>query len=122
MCQRVQLFVRAPEDDLNFGADTLNTPKLEERFSEAYQRAFKVPLLDHDSYCRGELRKNFQPFSYPQLVAEYPCMVVRTYQPLNAATSLGLLGLNPDYCVVDGINVYTVGIACEKIRSVYAKL
>jgi hypothetical protein len=41
---------------------------------------------------------------------------------LDAATSLGLLELNPDYCRVDGIHVYTVGIACEKIRSAYARL
>jgi hypothetical protein len=28
-----------------------------------------------------------------------------------------LLELKPDHCLVDGIQVYTVGIACEKIRS-----
>jgi hypothetical protein len=116
-------FVRAPENDLSFGADTtLSTVKMEERYSEIYQRAFKVSLLDHSSYLLGELRKNFLPFSYPQLAAEYPCIVVRTYQPLNATTSLGLLELNPDYCQVGGINVYAVGIACEEIRSAYAKL
>jgi hypothetical protein len=116
-------FVRAPENDLSFGADTtLSTVKMEEQYSEVYQRAFKVPLLDHSSYLLGQLRKNFLPFSYPQLAAQYPCIVVRTSQPLNAATSLGLLELQPDYCLVDGISVYAIGIACEKIRSAYAKL
>jgi len=28
-----------------------------------------------------------------------------------------LLELKPDHCLVEGIQVYTVGIACEKIRS-----
>lgn len=117
------MFVRAPENELNFGADTtLGNPEMKQRYSEAYQRAFKVPLLDHSSYYDGQLQKNLLPYSYPQLVAEYPCIVVRTYLPLDAATSLGLLELNPDYCVIEGINVYTVGIACEKIRNVYAKL
>ncbi len=96
--------------------------KMEEQYSEVYQRAFKVPLLDHSSYLLGQLRKNFFPYSYPQLAAEYLCIVVRTYQPLSATTSLGLLELNPDYCLVGGISVYAVGIACEKIRSAYAKL
>jgi hypothetical protein len=117
------MFVRAPENDMSFGADTtLSTLEMEQRYSGVYQRAFKVPLLDHSSYYLGELRKNFLPFSYPQLAAEYPCIVVRTYLPLNAATSLGLLELNPDYCRVESVNVYTVGIACEKIRDAYAKL
>jgi hypothetical protein len=117
------MFVRAPENELNFGADTtFGNQKMKEQFSEAYQRAFKVPLLDHSSYYDGQLQKNFLPFSYPQLAVEYPCIVVRTYQPLDAVTSLGLLELDPDHCLVEGINVYTVGIACEKIRSTYAKL
>jgi uncharacterized membrane protein len=115
------MFARAPENDLSFGADTtLSTVKMAEQYSEVYQRAFKVPLLDHSSYLLGQLRKNFLPFSYPQLAAEYPCIVVRTYRELDAVTSLGLLELNPDYCLVDGIHVYAVGIACEKIRSAYA--
>jgi len=110
------MFVRAPENELNFGADlTLGTRQIEDRFSEAYARAFKVPLLDHNFY-RNLLLKNFHPYSYAQLVAEYPCIVVRTYLELNAKTSNGLLELKPDHCLVDGIQVYTVGIACEKIR------
>jgi hypothetical protein len=115
-------FVRAPENALNFGADTtLGNQKMTEQFSEAYQRAFKVPLLDHDSYYNGQLLKNFLPYTYPQLAAEYPCIVVRVPAELNATTSLGLLELGPDRCEVDGIQVYTVGIACEKIRSTYAR-
>jgi hypothetical protein len=107
------MFVRAPENEVNFGAETtLGIQELEDRFSEAYGRAFKVPLLDHGT----QLLKNFHAFSYPRLAAEYPCIVVRTPAELNAATSLGLLELNPDHCRVEGIHVYTVGMACEKIR------
>jgi hypothetical protein len=117
LCANVSgMFVRAPENELNHGADmTLGTQQMEDRFSEAYARAFKVPLLDHNFY-RNLLLKNFHPYSYAQLVAEYPCIVVRTYLELNAKTSNGLLELKPDHCLVDGIRVYTVGIACEKIR------
>jgi len=54
------MFVRAPENDLNYGADvTLAVQKVEDRFSEAYSRAFDVPLLDHSSYYRGALMKEF---------------------------------------------------------------
>ena len=66
------MFVRAPENELNHGADmTLGTGQMEDRFSEAYERAFKVPLLDH-SFYRNLLLKNFHPYSYAQLAAEYP--------------------------------------------------
>ena len=107
------MFVRAPENELNHGADmTLGTGQMEDRFSEAYERAFKVPLLDH-SFYRNLLPKNFHPYSYAQLAAEYPCIVVRTSLELNTKTSNGLLELKPDHCAVDGI---LVGIACEKIR------
>lgn len=111
------MFVRAPENELNFGADfTLGTQQMEDKFSEAYLRAFKVPVFDH-SFYRNLLTKNFHPFSYAQLAAEYPCIVVRTALELNAKTSSGLLELHPDHCLVEGIQVYTVGIACEKIRN-----
>jgi hypothetical protein len=110
------MFVGAPENELNHGADmTLGTPQMEDRFSEAYVRAFKVPLLDHNFY-RNLLLKNFRPYSYAQLAAEYPCIVVRTSHVLNARTSNGLLELKPDHCSVEGIQIYTVGLACEKIR------
>ena len=110
------MFVQAPENELNHGADmTLGTPQMEDRFSEAYARAFNVPLLDHNFY-RNLLLKNFHPYSYAQLAAEYPCIVVRTAHVLNARTSNGLLELKPDHCSVEGVQVYTVGLACEKIR------
>jgi hypothetical protein len=81
---------------------TLGTGQMEDRFSEAYERAFKVPLLDH-SFYRNLLPKNFHPYSYAQLAAEYPCIVVRTSLELNTKTSNGLLELKPDHCAVDGI-------------------
>jgi hypothetical protein len=109
------VYVRAPENELNFGADTtFGIHEMEDRFSEAYRRAFDVPLLDH-SFYQSVLLKNFHPFNYAQLVAEYPCIVVRTSQELDAKSSFGLLELHPDHCLVEGIQVYTVGIACEKI-------
>lgn len=110
------MFVRAPENELNHGADmTLATPQMEDRFSEAYLRAFDVPLLDH-SFYRRMLQKNFRPYSYASLAAEYPCIVVRTSWRLDAKSSAGLLELKPEHCVVEGIQVYTVGLACGKIR------
>jgi hypothetical protein len=109
------MFVRAPENVLNHGGDmTLGTPEMENRFSEAYARAFGVPLLDHNFY-RRVLLKNFHPYSYAQLATEYPCIVVRTSQQLDAETSAGLLELKPEHCVVEGIQVYTVGIACADV-------
>jgi len=53
--------------------------------------------LDHNFY-RNLLLKNFHPYSYAQLAAEYPCIVVRTSLELNAKTSNGLLELKPDHC------------------------
>lgn len=115
------LYVRAPENELNHGADmTLGTPQMEDRFSEAYLRAFDVPLLDH-SFYRHLLLRNFHPYSYARLAAEYPCIVVRTSQELNAASSAGLLELKPEHCVVEDIQVYTVGIGCGKIRDAMQK-
>jgi hypothetical protein len=108
-------FVRAPENELYFGAiSTLGTQQLEDEFSEAYLRAFNVPLLDHGFYS-DMLTRNFHPFSYNELATEYPCIVVRTFRELNGGTSRGLLELHPEHCLVEGIQVYTIGIACEKI-------
>jgi hypothetical protein len=109
------MYLRAPENELHFGGDsTLGTQQMEDRFSEAYGRAFKVPLLDYNFY-RDLLSRNFHPYSFKQLAAEYPCIVVRASVELNAKTSSWLLGLKPEHCLVEGIQVYTVGIACEKI-------
>ena len=88
---------------------------MQDRFSEAYERAFKVPLLDYNFY-RDLLSRNFHSYSFDQLAAEYPCIVVRSKAELNATTSNWLLELNPDHCMVEGIQVYTVGIPCETIR------
>jgi hypothetical protein len=108
--------MQAPEDELNFGGDsTLGTPEMQDRFAEAYARVFKAPLLDYNFY-RDLLSRNFHPYSFRQLAAEYPCIVVRTAAELSPTTSNWLVELRPDHCVVDGIQVYAVGIACEKIR------
>jgi hypothetical protein len=110
------MYLRAPENELHFGGDsTLGTREMEDRFSEAYGRAFKAPLLDYNFY-RDLLSRNFHPYSFKQLAAEYPCIVVRTAVELNAKTSSWLPELNPDHCSVEGMHVYTVGMACEKIR------
>ena len=78
-----------------------------------------MPLLDHNFY-RNVLLRNFHTISYEKLAAEYPCIVVRRLKEFDARTSIGLFELKPDHCTVEDIIVYTVGIACEKIRSSYA--
>jgi hypothetical protein len=50
-----------------------------------FARAFKVPLLDYNFY-RDLWSRNFHPYSYRHLAAEYPCIVVRTARELNAET------------------------------------
>jgi hypothetical protein len=110
------MYLRAPENELNFGGDsTLGTQEMQDRFSEAYGRVFKAPLLDYNFY-RDLMSRNFHPYSFKQLAAEYACIIVRSAWELDAKTSSGLLELHPDHCAVEGIQVYTVGIACEKIR------
>jgi hypothetical protein len=110
------LYMQAPDDELYFAADTtLGTPEIQGRFAEAYARQFKAPLLNYNSY--GDvLSRNFQPYSFRQLAAEYPCVVVRAARELDPSTSIWLAELRPDHCVVEGVQVYAVGIACEKIR------
>jgi hypothetical protein len=117
------MFVRAPETAMNFGGETtLNNRAIEEPFSRAYRRGHDLPVLNHSSYYSGQLRKDLLPYSYPQLAAEYPCIVVRTYVKLNATTSLGLLEMNPQYCEIERIHIYTVGIDCAAVENAYAKL
>ena len=114
------MFVRAPEHDMNYGGDvTFGVQEMEDRFSEAYERAFNVPLLDHSNYYRGTLMKNFRPHTYRQLASEYPCIVVRTPKELNQEISYGLLDLKPEHCVVESIHIYAAGISCEKIRQAF---
>jgi hypothetical protein len=35
---------------------------------------------------------------------------------LDADNSIGLLALNPDHCLIEGVHIYTVGLACAKVR------
>jgi hypothetical protein len=117
-----RMFVRAPENHRNFGGDfTFSTRPIEDRFSDTYQRINKTPLLDHNFY-RNVLLRNFHATSYEKLAAEYPCIVVRSLQEFDVTTSIGLFALKPDHCNVEDINVYTVGIACEKIQSSYTNM
>ncbi|AWM01141.2 hypothetical protein [Bradyrhizobium amphicarpaeae] len=113
------MFVRAPENDMNHGWDmTLQLwgdQAMRDRFSAAYASAFRVPLLDHNGYTHV-LKQNFRPDSYARLGADYPCIIVRSAVVLDAENSIGLLALNPDHCVIEGIHVYTVGLACAKVR------
>jgi hypothetical protein len=113
------MFERAPENDKNHGWDmTLQLwgdQAMRERFSAAYGRAFKVPLLDHNTYTHV-LKNNFRPYSYAKLAADYPCIIVRSAVALDAENAIGLLALKPDHCVIEGIHVYAVGLACAKVQ------
>lgn len=110
------MYLRAPENEMNFGADfTLGTPEMEERFSRAYARVFEAPLLDYNFY-RDLLSRNFRPHSFKRLAGEYPCIVVRSAAELNVNTSRWLLELHPDHCSIEGVQLYTVGVPCEKVQ------
>ena len=117
------MFVRAPENDMNHGWDmTLQLwgdQPMRERFSTAYAGAFTVPLLDHNAYTHV-LKNDFRPYSYARLAADYPCIIVRSAAELDAENANGLLALKPDHCVIEGINVYTVGLACAKVQGEFA--
>jgi hypothetical protein len=114
------VYVHAPENEMNTGAGmTLETEEMLDRFSEAYARAIDVPLLHHASDLNAVL-KNFRRFSYAQLAADYPCIVVRTADELDAENSGGLLEWKPDHCVIDHIHLYTTGIACHTIKDAAA--
>ncbi|MET4798986.1 hypothetical protein [Bradyrhizobium sp. LB11.1] len=114
------MFVRAPENDMNHGWDmTLQLwgdQAMRERLSRGYEAAFAVPLLDHNTYTHV-LKNNFRATSYAKLAADYPCIIVRSPWELSEETSIGLLTLNPDHCVIEGIRVYTVGLAFAKVQS-----
>jgi hypothetical protein len=117
------MFVRAPENDLNHGYDMTmagwGDQAMKDRFSAAYTHSFKDPLLDHNIYPYL-LTKNFRPFTYASLAAEYPCIIVRTFFELNDENSAGLGELHPHHCVIEGIHVYALGIACAKIQRAYS--
>lgn len=118
------MFVRAPENDMNHGWDMTLQPwgdqAMRERISAAYAGAFTVPLLDHNTYTHV-LKNNFRPYTYARLATDYPCIIVRSAVPLDAENSIGLLALNPDHCVIEGIHVYTVGLACAKVRESFER-
>jgi len=113
------MFVRAPENDMNHGWDmTLQLwgdQMMRERFSTAYESAFTIPLLDHNTYTHV-LKKNFRTYSYAKLAADYPCIIVRSAVALDDENSIGLLALRPDHCVIEGIQIYTVGLACAQVQ------
>jgi hypothetical protein len=116
------MFVRAPENQLNHGSDMTmaawGDQKMKDRLSDSYTQAFAAPLLDHNVYS-PYVAKNFRPYTYKKLALEYPCIVVRTAKLL-VKSSHGLLEMDPDHCVVEGVQVYTLGIKCERIRTAYA--
>jgi hypothetical protein len=116
------MFVRAPENDMNHGWDMTLQPwgdrAMRERFSVAYESSFTVPLLDHNTYTHV-LKNNFRQYSYAKLAADHPCIIVRSAAPLDEENAIGLLALEPDHCVIDGIHVYTVGLACAKVQGAF---
>ena len=65
------------------------------------------------------LREYRATYTYKQLAAEYPCIVVRTDVALNSENSLDLFQFNPGHCVIAGIHVTTVGIACRSIAAAF---
>jgi hypothetical protein len=108
------MFVRAPENELNHGGDmALGLPELEDRFAKAYARSHQAALLDQ-KIDRNLLYKNFHPYGYAKLATEYPCIVVRSYKPLDGPEDL--LKMKPDQCVINGVYVYTVGLACKALQ------
>jgi hypothetical protein len=117
------MFVRAPENELNHGYDMTmsawGNQVMKDRFSDAYVHAFEVPLLDNNVYTH-RLAKNFRPHTYAKLALEYPCIVVRSHIELNDENSTGLLELKPDHCMIEGIHVYAVGIACAKVQRMFS--
>lgn len=118
-------FVRAPEDEMNHGwhmtIAAWGTQEQKERFSQSYARAFRAPLLDHIAPM-NVMTRNFRPYTYRQLAAEYPCIVVRTDVPLDRENSLDLFQFNPDQCVIEGIHVTTVGIRCRTISAAFGDM
>jgi hypothetical protein len=110
------MYLRAPENVMGLGADTaFGLKEIEDRFSDAYARSHTVPMLDH-KIGRDLLYKNFHLYSYAALAKDYPCIVLRSDRPLAPGSPADLASLNPDHCMVGAVHLYTVGIACEKIR------
>jgi hypothetical protein len=117
-------FLRAPEDDESHGYDMTMSAwgdqAMKDRFSSSYVLAFgSTPLLDYNPTYRV-LSRNFRPYSFARLAAEYPCIVVRANVELDRDNSLGLLDMNPDHCVIEDIQIYTVGLSCAKIQRAFS--
>jgi hypothetical protein len=113
-------YVGAPENEFAHGGDwTFGLEELKDQFGQAYVRLFGAPVLDQ-RVGDNLLQKNFKPTTYRALAAEYPCIVVRSIEPLNGPADF--LAMNPDHCAVAGIEVYTTGIACAKIRDAFQSL
>ena len=111
-----RMFVRAPENEMYHGGDmALGLPELANRFSEAYVHTHAAALLDDKVYGPNVLYKNFHPYSYAKLATECPCIVIRSARPLTGPHEL--FDLKPDHCIIDGIHVYTVGLACKVLQS-----
>jgi hypothetical protein len=107
------MFVRDPENELNHGGDmTFGNKEMEDRFSDAYTRGHQLPLLDQK--VQGDLYRNFHRYSYKQLAADYPCIVVRS--SVSDGFPDDFVKLNPDHCTVNWVHIYTVGIACQDIQ------
>jgi hypothetical protein len=119
------MFVRAPEIHISHGWDMTmamwGDQEMKDRLSDSYARAFPFSLLDHNIYT-GIVARNFRPYTYEKLAREYPCIVVRTARELGATNSSGLLEMNPEHCAIEWVQIYTLGIACEKIRTAYLEL
>ena len=45
--------------------------------------------------------------------------MLRINEELDAASAIGLFELHPDHCVIEGIHVYAVGLACAKIEAAF---
>ena len=118
------MFVRAPENELNHGfgmtMGTWGDQTMKDRFSDAYARAFKLPLLEQNFYPPYRLERNFRPYNYPDLAAQYPCVVVRSSVELTNQNSIGLLALKPNHCLIEWVHVYTIGIPCENIQLAFS--
>jgi hypothetical protein len=117
-------FLRAPEDDESHGYDMTMSAwgdqAMKDRFSSSYVLAFgSTPLLDYNPAYRS-LSRNFRPYSFARLAGEYPCIVVRANVELDRDNSLGLLDMNPDHCVIEDIQIYTVGLSCARIQRAFS--
>jgi hypothetical protein len=110
------MFVRAPENELNRGGEmAFGTQDIKDRLSDAYARVFKTSLLNHQA--SNVLYKNFLPYSYAKLATEYPCIVVRSYWRLDGQSSKELFDLNPEHCSVDNVEILRSASPARKLSN-----